>query len=482
MSSVIADAQAWLSNSTPIEQKLYGVLLKRSQFFPGLRGQPEASDMGELMHLLVALSGEAPPLPHVPYMGKIGIKREAAGKTRLFAILDSISQRLLQPLHEWLFEILSLIPQDGTYDQLRPLKRLKAQKMGSYDLKSATDRMPAPAIATMLFHIFGSRISGSWLCMMTRVFRLPRQLGIDIVFKTGTPLGALSTWGAFTLYHHLLVQEAAYLAGCRRWFSNYAILGDDLVIGSPKVAKQYKRLLKWMNVSISPLKSIESVNGSYEFASRFIWSGFDVSPISYKFVTTARGNMPMCEPLIARLSEFRQVRLSELFRIYGAGYRVTAQLENIHLLSKKWFRRYLVLRFPGTKFGLPLAIWLMLGRDYPLPVGLTGVLNDRERWESQVMKEWSPVSDDPRCMYPLYEEVTLRPWVSLRLRSIQKVLSRVSRGELIFPYLDYHPVLSTFARPSIRQTIRRTWGVDYRLYDLCTKILSKPLPIPLGER
>ena len=56
----------------------------------------------------------------------------------------------------------------------------------------------------------------------------------EVVFTTGTPLGSLSSWGIFTLLHHLLVQQAAYLVDRKvRWFSNYAILGDDLVIGCP---------------------------------------------------------------------------------------------------------------------------------------------------------------------------------------------------------------------------------------------------------
>lgn len=121
---------------------------------------------------------------------------------------------------------------------------------------------------------------------------MPRSMKVKppvekVIFTTGTPLGSLSSWGVFTLLHHLLIQQAAYLCSRKcQWFSNYAILGDDLVIGSPEVARQYRRLLKWMGVGISLEKSLASVNGSMEFASRFIYRGTDLSPISFKGLGT----------------------------------------------------------------------------------------------------------------------------------------------------------------------------------------------------
>lgn len=70
------------------------------------------------------------------------------------------------------------------------------------------------------------------------------------------------TLGIFTLFHHLLVQHAAYIVGRKRaWFRKYAILGDDLVIGHTRVAKEYKRLLALYGVDISVEKSLKSVNG-----------------------------------------------------------------------------------------------------------------------------------------------------------------------------------------------------------------------------
>jgi hypothetical protein len=48
-------------------------------------------------------------------------------------------------LHDGLLKILSSIPQDGTYDQHKPVKALidkGIKTFYSYDLSAATDRLP----------------------------------------------------------------------------------------------------------------------------------------------------------------------------------------------------------------------------------------------------------------------------------------------------------------------------------------------------
>ena len=46
--------------------------------------------------------------------GRVGCKVEPAGKVRLFMIMDSLSQRLLHPLHQWVYRLLRKLPTDGT--------------------------------------------------------------------------------------------------------------------------------------------------------------------------------------------------------------------------------------------------------------------------------------------------------------------------------------------------------------------------------
>jgi hypothetical protein len=57
-------------------------------------------------------------------LGRLGLKQEAAGKVRVFAMVDCWTQWLLSPLHRGLFRLLDRLPADGTHDQLKPIRRL----------------------------------------------------------------------------------------------------------------------------------------------------------------------------------------------------------------------------------------------------------------------------------------------------------------------------------------------------------------------
>jgi hypothetical protein len=80
-------------------------------------------------------------------LAQLAFKEEAAGKLRVFALVDVWTQSLLKPLHKSLFSLLRKIPNDGTFDQDASVRRSseKAKISGcaySFDLSSATDRLP----------------------------------------------------------------------------------------------------------------------------------------------------------------------------------------------------------------------------------------------------------------------------------------------------------------------------------------------------
>jgi len=59
------------------------------------------------------------------HLGRLSFKEEAAGKVRIFAIADSITQSVMGPLSDSIFTCLRGIPQDGTFNQSAPLDRLR---------------------------------------------------------------------------------------------------------------------------------------------------------------------------------------------------------------------------------------------------------------------------------------------------------------------------------------------------------------------
>jgi len=58
------------------------------------------------------------------YLGRLSLKEEAAGKIRVFAITDSVTQAVLKPLHKFIFSLLKKLSTDGTFNQGLPLLRL----------------------------------------------------------------------------------------------------------------------------------------------------------------------------------------------------------------------------------------------------------------------------------------------------------------------------------------------------------------------
>lgn len=97
-------------------------------------------------------------------LGKLSAKQEAAGKVRIFAIADIYTQTVLEPLHSFLFNVLRDIEQDGTFDQLKPLKALMAKgykNLYSFDLSAATDRLPRDLQVQILSMIFGETFANA---------------------------------------------------------------------------------------------------------------------------------------------------------------------------------------------------------------------------------------------------------------------------------------------------------------------------------
>jgi len=109
-------------------------------------------------------------------LGRLSEKEEAAGKVRVFAITDSITQSVFRPLSDRIFKILDTLPMDGTFDQDRPVRYLKDlfredllnnETLYSYDLSAATDRLPISLQHQILSLMIGKEAATSWVNILT---------------------------------------------------------------------------------------------------------------------------------------------------------------------------------------------------------------------------------------------------------------------------------------------------------------------------
>nr|CEZ26302.1 RNA dependent RNA polymerase [Botrytis cinerea mitovirus 3] len=227
--------------------------------------------------------------------GQFSLKEEAAGKLRIFAIVDSITQSLLSPLHDFMFDLLKKIPNDGTFDQDLSVKRSQiksatAGKAFSFDLSAATDRLPVDLTVKILSKIFSDEFGTSWkLLMVNRDFFFSKSnqenygAPESLRYSVGQPMGALSSWPALALTHHWILQYCSNLLGRTGWEENYEILGDDLVVFDSALADKYLEIAKILGVEINLTKSISSHDRPvFEFAKRTCFGNSDLSPISIK--------------------------------------------------------------------------------------------------------------------------------------------------------------------------------------------------------
>lgn len=221
---------------------------------------------------------------------KLSIIRDKEGKNREIAIMDYYSQQALQPLHKYLFKLLSRIPQDCTFDQGKNLLTLKPTEGSSYhslDLSSATDRFPIEVQQKIIETLFGREYAEDWKTVMVGY---PFEYrGNMITYARGNPMGAYSSWSAFTLAHHFFVYTACKNAKIHWKNCPYMLLGDDIVIADDKVAEEYIRLLERFDVPYNEGKSHRSPY-LFEFAKRFVHCGTEISPFPLSGLYENRSN------------------------------------------------------------------------------------------------------------------------------------------------------------------------------------------------
>jgi hypothetical protein len=259
---------------------------------------------------------DAKSMPRI--LGRLHDLYEPAGKIRVVAIVDYWTNAVLKPLHDWMFDLLRLIPSDATFDQEGRLKEFCQRgytDCWSVDLSAATDTIPLELYRALMRPILGDHLVNLWLELLTgrnflhkfapkteREFHSPTDFDL-VKYGRGQPMGALSSWSSMAMVHHLLVQYAAflqenkflsdlhaidYLMGIQverlklSWFKDYLVLGDDVIIAHEGIAREYLRLAEALGIKVSLMKSFISEDGFINFASQSFVGTTNVSPLSFK--------------------------------------------------------------------------------------------------------------------------------------------------------------------------------------------------------
>jgi len=333
-------------------------------------------------------------------LGKLGTKSEPAGKIRVFAMVDSWTQWALFPLHKAVQILLRAIVQDGTFDQVAPITRLitrwesgeidRKSNVYSFDLSAATDRLPVSLQESILGEVLGPDLAANWRKLLVkRTYRLRNEDGksIDLTYAVGQPMGALSSWVLLALTHHFIVQFAYYLV-CRdkgvlwKWYSDYAILGDDMVVIGKSVAAKYLVIMRWLGVGIGLAKSIKAKKRLVlEFAKRFFVDSQDCSMVSLRDILVTTLSTAVSSEFMRK----HDYSLNSYLSLRGLGYKSRGSVTGRLWSLGQRLRVYLVfLSYPGNVLGKEsYTAWMsMTSINTVLPV-------DGMNWERVLNYLWN---------------------------------------------------------------------------------------------
>lgn len=224
------------------------------------------------------------PLVGFFQLGRLSIVKELKGKARVVGITDMWTQMLFRPLHDSIYDQLERIPEDGTKDQLAPVKLILKKKtswVASVDLSAATDRLPVELQARILLAL---GVPGDlWMDILKRPYN---YMETDYVYAVGQPMGAYSSFAMLALTNHVIVHASLSENGVnyKPGSGQYAVLGDDVAIAIADVASTYVKKLEDIGVEVNPIKGF--TGKVVEFAKTLFHapSGVNFTPVGAKIV------------------------------------------------------------------------------------------------------------------------------------------------------------------------------------------------------
>lgn len=234
-------------------------------------------------------------------IGKISVIQERGCKARVVATPSAWIQLSMAPFHKMIVDLIEdnfpenscITKQDlGAYAAINRIALGKS--VYSVDLSSATDNFPRRVSFQMLRQVqyfmqqklIGRGIlppedvntekdpttwidkyikSMDWCC--NRPWKANSLMGDDlyIQYGKGQPMGIYSSFPLFHLSNIIIAKSCEYYVENNTNHSlsrfdngtTFFVLGDDIIFSDKVVASEYRKEMKEMNVSISPLKTFE---------------------------------------------------------------------------------------------------------------------------------------------------------------------------------------------------------------------------------
>jgi len=150
----------------------------------------------------------------------------------------------------------------------------------------------------------------AWAKLLNIHYYVP-QKGF-ITYECGQPMGAYSSFAMLAITHHVIVQIAAIKAGISDTFTDYCVLGDDIVIANDRVAVEYPNLMNSLGLEISTGKSVISTKFT-EFAKRLRGCQYDISPLGPGLILQCLRNRYYICVLIYELLRRELLHVYEVF-------------------------------------------------------------------------------------------------------------------------------------------------------------------------
>jgi hypothetical protein len=327
--------------------------------------------------------------------GQLASKVEAAGKIRVFALVDSVTQSVMKPLHLALFEVLKGIPNDGTFDQDAGVQRcsekaIRYNQAYSFDLSAATDRLPVTLTAVVFESLFRLKDLGqAWkdvvierdFSFSTHTSKAYNLEDKPLRYSVGQPMGCLTSWAGLAITHHWIMQYCSFLLSQNwDWEERYEVLGDDIVIFDKALAFLYASTMKDLGLEINFSKSLSSHSSPvFEFAKRTV-SGLDlVSGITLTQIQSCvsfssrvnnvhqwiqRGYITSISSILSCLNNFKQEGARGL-EVHASAFSLACQskIEQATLMSSIVDPSKGIYFDPETSFEVPVNSLIEISRD-----------------------------------------------------------------------------------------------------------------------